>query len=383
MTVFEPGPFAFPPAPQEPEPEDPRRRRERIGLAVGAVLIAAAILATVGVSILPAPYVIERPGPTFDVLGDVEVDGETVPLISIPGEETFATEGSLRMTTVTISGRPDRLPSWIEVLGTWFDPSVAVVPVEQVFPAGTSLEQSQERAQLDMQNSQREAIAAALNELQIALDGAALVAEVVDGSPVAGILEPGDLIVSFAGTPIEDVSALRAAISAHGVDGPAEIVFERDGVEHTAEVTPVLAADGTTPVLSILVSSQYDFPFAVDIQLQNVGGPSAGMMFALGILDKLTEGALTGGEEIAGTGTITGAGAVGPIGGIRQKMHGASQAGADWFLAPAANCGEVVGAVPSGLTVFAVATLGDAVDALEAIQAGDTSGVPTCETVVG
>lgn len=384
MTLFEPSdaPDPTPGMPPEP-PEDPRRRRARIATAVGAVLVGVAILSAVVVSTLPAPYVIERPGPTFDVLGDVEVDGEAVPLIAIPGEETFATEGSLRMTTVSISGSPDRLPSWIEVVGAWFDRSVAVVPVEEIYPPGVTAEQSAEQSRIDMKNSQQEAIAAALGQLDIAVDGTVVVEEVADGSPVAGILEPGDVIVSFGGTAVDDVSQLRAAIKAHGVDGPAELVFERDGVETTAEVTPALAEDGETPILQIYVSSDYDFPFTVDIQLQNVGGPSAGMIFALGILDKLTDGALTGGEDIAGTGTIAGDGTVGPIGGIRQKLYGARDAGADWFLAPEANCDDVVGHVPNGLQVFAVGTLDDAIGVLDAIRAGDTSALTTCEAVVG
>lgn len=393
MSLFDPASTArsdgggLPPGvlPNGDEPYDPEPPRRGIGTgaAVGAVLLGVAIIAGVVVSILPAPYVIERPGPTFDVLGDVEIDGDAVPLISIPNEETFATDGSLRMTTVSLSGNPSRLPSWVEVLGAWFDPSVAVVPVDQVFPPGTSVEQSNEQATLDMQNSQREAIAAALGALEIDLDGAVVVEDVVDGSPATGILQPGDILLSVDGTEFEEVSGLRAALAEHGAEAPAQILLLRDGVEQTVEITPTLAEDGETPVLQIYVSSEYDFPFTVDIQLQNVGGPSAGMVFALGILDKLTEGSLTGGNEVAGTGTITGEGVVGPIGGIRQKLYGARDAGSDWFLAPASNCNEVVGHVPSGITVFAVATLDDAIEAMEAIRDGDTSALVTCEAVVG
>jgi PDZ domain-containing protein len=113
--------------------------------------------------------------------------------------------------------------------------------------------------------------------------------------------------------------------------------------------------------------------------LNNVGGPSAGMMFALGIIDTLTPGELNGGQDVAGTGTITADGTVGPIGGIRQKMWGALDAGADWFLAPESNCDEVVGHIPGRLKVFAVKTLDDSLDVLEAIRDdGDLSALPTC-----
>jgi PDZ domain-containing protein len=133
------------------------------------------------------------------------------------------------------------------------------------------------------------------------------------------------------------------------------------------------------PIVGIIVGGEYDFPVDVSIQLENVGGPSAGMMFALGIIDKLTPGELNGGELVAGTGTIAGDGTVGPIGGIRQKMYGAKDAGATWFLSPTANCDEVSGHIPGGLSVFSVDTLDDALAALEVIaDGGDTSSLPTC-----
>ena len=130
--------------------------------------------------------------------------------------------------------------------------------------------------------------------------------------------------------------------------------------------------------IGILTGARYTFPYTVDFQLANVGGPSAGMMLALGIYDKLTPGALTGGAHIAGTGTITADGQVGAIGGIRQKMYGARNAGADWFLAPASNCDEVVGHVPDGLRVFAVSTLDEALTDVKAIAAHDTADLATC-----
>ena len=143
-------------------------------------------------------------------------------------------------------------------------------------------------------------------------------------------------------------------------------------------VTPVAAESDGAPVIGVYAASTYDFPIDVQIQLPGVGGPSAGMMFALGIYDKLTPGELTGDEHIAGTGTIDGGGEVGAIGGIVQKMYGASAAGADWFLAPESNCSEVVGHIPSGLQVFSVGTLDDAITAVEAIADGETADLARC-----
>ena len=139
------------------------------------------------------------------------------------------------------------------------------------------------------------------------------------------------------------------------------------------------AVEGDQKIVGIYPSNEFDFPFDVDIQLPNVGGPSAGMMFALGIVDELTPGAMTAGTQWAGTGTIAALGDVGPIGGIVQKMHGALDAGASHFLAPVENCGEVAGHVPDGLTVYAVDTLDDAIAAIETVAMNsDTSALPTC-----
>ena len=129
-------------------------------------------------------------------------------------------------------------------------------------------------------------------------------------------------------------------------------------------------------MIGILVSGTYDFPLEVDIALENVGGPSAGLMFALGIIEKMTVEDLTKGQVIAGTGTIDAQGTVGPIGGIRHKMHGALNDGATWFLAPADNCPDVLGHIPDGLEVIPVATLEDAIEALEIIHAGGE--LPRC-----
>lgn len=360
----------------EPDPV-PRRRA---GGWIGWLLLGLALIGLTVVALLPAPYVIERPGPVFDTLGDVTIDGEQVPMIQIPMEETFPTEGSLDMLTVNIQGNPDNLPSWFDIAAAYIDPSRAVVPVDVIYPPGTSLETSNEQGRIDMENSQKEAIAAALTYLGHDVPSTLTVVEPTAGGPSEGVLLPGDVVVSVNGEVPADVTALRGLIADNGVSVPADVVVIRDGVEQTFRINPTLS-DGETPapVIGIIVGSDYDFPFTVTIQLENVGGPSAGMMFALGIIDKLTPGPINGGEFVAGTGTISSTGEVGAIGGIVQKMWGAKNAGADWFLAPEANCNEVVGNIPSGLTVYSVDTLDDAIVALAAIRSdGDGAGLKTC-----
>jgi len=352
-----------------------RSLRERIGWGAVAVAIAIGLV----FAVMPSPYVIEAPGPVYDTLGTAaNGDGDEVPLIHIPDEETFPTDGELNLLTVSVFGKPGSTPTWIEVMAAWVDRTRSVVPVEAIFPPGVSNDDRDAQNAAAMVDSQQDAIAAALVELGYEFPREVTVASLLDGSPAAGVIEPDDVIVSLDGTPVNSIGELQQAVGEHGTDAPAEIVIERDGAQQTVEVTPV-DHDGT-PVLGVGVRMHYDFPIDVELQLDNVGGPSAGMMFALGIVDELTPGAMTGGENVAGTGTIDSAGVVGPIGGIRQKLWGAEGAGADWFLAPAANCDEVVGHVPDGMQVFAVSTLDQARSIVEDLADGDVTGdYPSCD----
>jgi PDZ domain-containing protein len=349
-------------------------RRPRAGWIVLIIAVVCGLL----LAFVPSPYVIEQPGPVFDTLGSAKnADGKEVPLITIKDEKTYPTDGSLNMLTVSVVGNPDQRVNWLQVAGAWFDSTKAVVPLTAVFPPNVTTEQRETENQAAMVDSQQEAIAAALTHQHIAYSTNVAVMSLTSGSPSEGVLKPDDQILSVNGAPITDISSLRAALKANGAGNPASIGIVRDGADTTVEVTPI-EKDGAT-IAGINVKTDYAFPFPVTIQLNNVGGPSAGMMFALGIIDKLTPESLTGGEDIAGTGTIDPAGTVGPIGGIQQKMFGAKGAGAKWFLAPASNCGEVTGHIPGGLRVFSVKTLDDAVTALDAINSGTgLDSLPTC-----
>jgi len=367
-----------PPAPAD-APADRRARRRRL---VGWSALLLAVLAAVVVAVLPSPYLVERPGPVFDTLGSAEYEGEDVPLITIEGTETYPTAGSLDLLTVSVQGNVEQRPTWAQVLSAWFRPSLAVVPVEAIYPSGVSNEQVDEQNAVDMENSQQAAIAAALVHEGMTVPSSVVVSQVSAGGPAEGVLQVGDRILAVSGTSLEsgaDVDRLRGLVADAGTDAPADVVVERDGERQELEVTPA-STDGSPPLLGVGVSVDYEFPFDVELRLDRVGGPSAGMMFALGIIDKTTPGELNGGLDVAGTGTITASGTVGGIGGIRQKMYGALDAGADVFLAPEANCGEVVGHVPDGLDVYAVDTLEQAVTTLETVGGGgDASGLPTCD----
>lgn len=359
-------------------PDLPSRspRRNRIGWSI----LGVALLGITTVAFIPSPYVIEKPGPVFDTLSTVQVEGEEVPLIDIPGETVYPTEGTLDMLTVTVSGNRESRPGWLEVAASWMDPSKAVLPLDSVYPEGVTVEQSTTQSRIDMVNSQKQAVAAALTELGYDFSTVLTVAEVQEGAPAEGVLEAGDIIQSVNGATFADVGDLQAEIAANGTDASATVSIVRDGVASEVQIVPALSeSDSPVPIMGIMVGNDYDFPIDVEIQLENVGGPSAGMMFALGIIDKLTPGALNGGERVAGTGTITATGEVGAIGGIRQKLYGAVDSGAEWFLAPATNCDQVVGHIPDGLTVYSVATLDEALAALSAIDTGNgLDELPTC-----
>ncbi|MFT3799500.1 PDZ domain-containing protein [Microbacterium sp.] len=360
----------------------PARRRPRPQpFVAGLWALSIALVALLVLTVLPTSFVIQRPGPVFNTLGSTTTSaGEEVPLISVSGAETFPTAGALDLLTVQVVGDRERTPSWFELAMAWFDPSKAVLPIDDVFPEGQTTEQRNQESAVMMVDSQKEATAAALRELGYDVGAMVRVYSLTDDSAAQGILQPDDIIRAANGQPITQTDELRAIINA-GDGAPVELTIERDGTTLTETVTPKQTeVDGeATWLIGVSTLHDYDFPIEVTIQLDNVGGPSAGMMFALGIIDTLTDGELNGGEQVAGTGTIDSSGTVGAIGGIRQKMYGAVGAGAEWFLAPASNCDEVVGHIPAGLRVFSVSTLDDALAVLQAIrEGGDLDALPTC-----
>jgi len=352
------------------------------GTVAGVIALSVSLVALVALTFVPTQYVIQRPGPVFDTLGTARgTDGAEVPLIEVPDAKTYPTDGTLDLTTVQVVGNRDRTPTWFELALAWFDRTRAVVPIDTVFPEGVTSEQRDERNAALMVDSQHEATAAALTELGYDVGAQVEVVSVIDGSAAEGHLEDGDRILAIDGVEVHSATLLRDRIQkAKGSE--VQLTVLRGSERTTVSITPEKTTDSTGEtvwLIGISLTTDYDFPIDVKLQLDNVGGPSAGMMFALGIIDTLTPGELNGGEKVAGTGTIDAAGTVGPIGGIRQKLYGARDAGATVFLAPASNCDEVVGHVPDGLEVFRTATLEDSLHILDVISThGDTSKLPVC-----
>jgi PDZ domain-containing protein len=336
-------------------------------------LYISAVAVIVGILVaerLPVPYVILGPGPTLNTLG---TDQSGKPLITISGHPTYPTTGHLNMVSITYSGGPGHQFNVFTALRAWLDPHEAVVPQSEIFAPGQSQQQVTQEDQTEMTSSQQSATAAALHQVGIAYKTVAGVVSVRPGYPAYGKLKAGDLITAVDGQPVTGTTQLTALIKADAAK-PLALTISRSGTTQHVEVTAKVV--GGRPVLGVVVQDQYQFPFTVTIQIGQIGGPSAGMMFALGIIDKIEAENLTGGKFIAGTGEISANGAVSPIGGIQQKMIAARDAGATVFLAPAGNCADTKGAVPNGLRVVKVSTLSGAMSALANLKSGHS--VPAC-----
>ena len=375
-------------------------------LLVVLVTLALAVVASFTVRV---PLVAMGPGPVFDTLGSVEVpegsvddpmggaggttsgsgegDESTVakPIIEITGAEPDSTEGVLDMTTVAVHQNL----RFADALTLWLDPKQTVVPRDQVFPPDRTQQQVDEQNAQLMVGSENSAAAAAFRHLDLPM--VPTVRGIVKGGAADGLLEEGDRILTIDGKKIADSNALVEYVSAKRPGDELDVEFERptpsssgDGaqpgsgdakrMEETVKLTPGDPEEGTEPDQGYLGVMVGDLPANgtnVKINLDDsVGGPSAGLMFALAIVDKLSPGELTGGKHIAGTGEIDGKGEVGPIGGIRHKIVAAHDDGATTFLVPADNCAEAMTDPPEGIDLVKVGTLDDAVDALDALKSG-------------
>jgi PDZ domain-containing protein len=339
--------------------------RRAVTLAVTSILVL--VLGLVG-ALIPVPYVALTPGPTTNTLGNGD---KGMPLIQIEGRRIYPDQGHLNFTTVAYRGGPANRLDLFTALRGWLDSKTAIVPEETVFPKNESVKQVEQENTQQMETSQQAAVAAALTELKIPVGNAVLVDSVQKRMPADGRLRKDDHLIAIDGARTGNVDAVKAAISGKKPGQKVAVTYERDGAEHKADLTTVPSpADKSQAVVGVTLRDSFKFPFSVKITVGDVGGPSAGLMFSLAIFDKLTPGSLTGGRFIAGTGTITPEGEVGPIGGIQQKMIAARQAGATAFLTPAGNCAEAAADAPKGLRLIKTETLHSAVTSLDALRTG-------------
>lgn len=337
--------------------------RVRTGLA-GVLLLVALTLFGVAV---PTPFVAIGRGPTFDTLG--AVDG--TPVVAIPDLPTYPTSGRLNMTTVGVTSGITA----VEAIGMWVAGDRQVVPRSAVVPPGETEEEALARNAQLFADSQSAAEGAAITYL--GLPATVYVGGVVADSAAAGVLESGDVLVEIAGQPVTTLAGLRAVMAGTRPGQQVPLRLRRGDTEPRDVVLTLGSLPGMEQgALGILPAARPAGAGDIVISLGDVGGPSAGLVFALAVVDKLTPGELTGGRFVAGTGTIMSTGEVGPIEGIRFKMLAAREAGAEVFLVPGGNCEEARTAVPEGLQTVRVDDLTGAVAALDLIRSGGTP--PAC-----
>lgn len=331
-------------------------------VAMAPIVVFGVLLAAV-----PVPYVALGPGPTFNTLGEVE--GKQV--VAIEGTEVKPTSGNLNMTTVS---QRDGL-TLAQALAFWASGDDQLVPRDLVFPPERSRDDIKKSQSADFQRSEDNAEYAALNYLKY--PKVVTVESVNDPGPSVGKLQSGDGVVAVDGTKVADIEAFTALMKT--TKPGQEIVLDyrrRGGSDGSARITLGKNDDRDYGYLGIAVQDAPFAPFTIDFNLANIGGPSAGLVFSLAAVDKLTTGDINGGKFVAGTGSITADGIVGPIGGIDHKMATAADAGATVFLVPKENCDLARTAARDTMTLIKAENLTQTIEALKTLTAGGQP--PTC-----
>jgi Lon-like protease len=346
-------PTAPPQPPPPPPPVPPRRRRRgRIALGVVAFLLAAFLI---GAAFVPLPYYLFKPGAVRD----------TEPLITVSGAEVYPSDGSIGYTTVSL-----RQATLLGLTQGWLDDDIDVVPRDDVL-SGRDVDENRELNLQMMTDSKQVATFVALDRLgyDVSMMVGQAVSEVVPDSPADGLIEPGSVITAIDGEQFDDPDDLARLL---GDEAPGDRVTvsvqTAPGRDEDVELALVAAPDDPSrAVMGVQVAPvamDFEFPFEVTIDTGDVGGPSAGLAFTLALIDDLTPGDLTGGAEVAVTGTIQPDGTVGPIGGAGQKAAAVRRDGLDLFLVPSADYEDAVEHAGDDLEVVAVDTIDEALDAL-------------------
>lgn len=307
-----------------------------------------------GIGWIPLPFFSFGPGPAREI----------VPLIHVDGAPTYGSSGHLVMTTIQFTQ-----VTALGALVAWVDPEEAVVGEEDVFPPGQSPPEEEQRAISQMDQSKIDAAAVVLSDVTDyprEHGPGALVEFVGTDCPADGQLFPGDLIERIDGERVDSRREASRLIDAVPADEPIEFRVRTDGEEHDVEVARGSCPGSDEPLIGIVLVES--FPFQVTIESAEVGGPSAGLMWAVGLYDLLTPGDLTAGRTIAGTGSIDLEGNVGAIGGILDKVVGARDANADVMLVPRDNFRELRDVDTGDLRLIPVSTFDEAVEALASSQ---------------
>ena len=340
-----------------------------------AALLALPLLLAllVMVAVQPLPYVTYSPGPTVDILSTRGGD-ETV---QVSGHKAYRDDGELRLTTIYVD-QPQEKVTLDRLMAAWMDPTEAVYPRSAVYAPDETDESNDTQSAVQMVSSQDAAVATALTELGYDVEPVVEVLNVTPDFPADGRLQVRDVLRKIGGRTITTPQDVVDAVQAAPAGRPLTFEVLRKGKRVEVDVTP-REVDGATRI-GITPGLGYTFPFDVSVDIgEGIGGPSAGLMFSLAIYDTLTPGSLTGGEVVAGTGTIDGDGRTGPIGGIQQKIAGAEEAGARLFMVPVGNCPDTTDIDSGDMRLVRVDTMHDAVAAIKTWVDDPDATLPTCQ----
>lgn len=328
-------------------PERPRHSRWWLAfVAVGGVIGVLGIAAL----IIHVPYATIAPGSARPVND----------LLSVTGHDVYPPKGKVLFTTV---GVQDRVTAMQAIIG-WLDPTVDVISDKSLrgsVPAG-KYQQLNVEAMADSKTTAEELVLQRLGYTD--LGAGAEVHDVDPTLPAASVLKPMDLIVAVDGKPVTTSADAANAIRGHQPGDTITLTVVRAGAAPT-DVSAVLAKGNQgQALLGVRMTTQVKMPFGINIDSGNVEGPSAGLAYALTLLDELTPGELTGGRLVAVTGELTPDGKVGAIGGVAQKAVAVKRAGAKLFLVPRDNYADAKKAAGDGLVVKPVDTFDDALAVL-------------------
>jgi len=300
------------------------------------------------------PYDSIGPGSARDVTG----------LVKVTGHPSYPPQGRILYTTVSVRERVNAF----EALAGWLDPATDVVPEQKIrgdIPADEYRKLNLEA----MADSKTTAQLVALRHLGFTdLGAGAEIQSVEEGLPASPLLEPGDVILAVDGKPVSVAADAVAAIRARKPGDTVQLRIARGGAAPVDVAAQLARGEGGGPLLGVRMRDKVKLPFEITIESGRVIGPSAGLAYALEVLEVLTPGELTGGLSVAATGELRGDGTIGPIGGVAQKAVTVQRAGASVFLVPRENLAEARSAADEALAVHAVGSFADALEALGSLQ---------------
>ena len=318
---------------------------------------------------VPTPYVLMSPGQPQNILSDA---------ISISGAQTFPINGKLSVTSVMVTN-PDSYITGFDILYGWINGEQAVLPRVEIYPEDETAEESTQQGAADMRESQANATTAALTLLGYKGDSKLIINTVNPKSFAFKKLLSGDQLIAIDEVTLNSATQITDYLKSKKSSETVTIKIRRGNESKVIDIPVKLSAreDGSA-FIGVSIESKTLFPITVKIKLDETGGPSGGLIFALGIIEKLQKEDLIRGRNIAGTGTITESGEVGPIGGITEKIIGAKKAGISIFLAPIENCLDISNSeLLKGIKVVPVATLSQA---LAVLRAPDNADLASCKS---